>query len=215
VEDLDAALCFIERETRFAGLPVYLFGHSWGGYSVAAVLQNNHRITAAASVSGFSNPNKMIREWAKRMVGRWSVLINPFMILHQRLTFGKKLDIMAVDGINKSGIPVLLAHGNKDKTVRLEGAALISCKEEIINPKAEYLLWEQEGNNGHLDVLYTADAVAYGIQLSKEYEQLLKATKKKLTKEDEKEFFDTVDKERSSAPNEELMAQIAEFFERA
>ena len=41
---------------------------------------------------------------------------------------------------------------------------------------------------------------------------MLKVTKKKLKKEDEKEFFDTVDKERSSAPNEELMVQVAEFF---
>ena len=31
LEDLDAALCFIESEKRFADLPVYLFGHSWGG----------------------------------------------------------------------------------------------------------------------------------------------------------------------------------------
>lgn len=215
VEDLDAVLTFIEEHACFSGLPVYLFGHSWGGYSVTAVLQNGHKVKAVASVSGFSNPNQMIREWAWRMVGKWAVLVIPFMVLHQRLSFGKKLDIMAVDGINKSGVPVLLVHGSEDKTVRLDGAALFSCKEEITNPKVKYLLWEKEGQNGHLDVLYTADAVAYGKQLGKEYEQLLKITKKKLTKEDEKEFFSTVDKERSSAPNIELMQQIVEFFEKA
>lgn len=215
VEDLESALAFIESEKRFAGFPVYLFGHSWGGYSVTAVLNKPHNVAAVAGASGFSNPNKMIREWSRRMVGKWSVAVNPFMILHQRVSFGKKLDIMAVDGINKAGIPVLLIHGSEDKTVRLDGAALFSCKKDIKNPKVEYLLWEKEGNNGHLEVLYTADAVAYGKQLGKEYEQLLKVTKKKLTKEDEKEFFDTVDKERSSAPNVELLGQIAEFFERA
>lgn len=215
VEDLEAALTFIEGEERFSKLPVYLFGHSWGGYSVAAVLHNSHNIKAVASVSGFSNPNQMIREWANRMVGKWSVLVNPFMILHQRLSFGKKLDIMAVDGINIAGIPVLLVHGAEDKTVRLDGAALVSCKETITNSKVKYLLWKKEGQNGHLDVLYAAGAVEYDKQIGKEYEQLLNATKKKLTIENKKEFFDKVNKERTSSPNKELMGQIVEFFEQA
>lgn len=213
VEDLDAALTFIENEERFAKLPVYLFGHSWGGYAVTAILNFNHRVKAVASVSGFSNPNKMIREWARRMVGKWAVVAIPFMVVHQRLFFAKKMDIAAVDGINKADIPVLLVHGSEDPTVRLDGSATFSCKEEITNPKVEYLLWEVEQQNGHLDVLYKVGAKAYGIQISEEYQTLLKKTKNKLAEEDKAEFFANVDKERSSAPNEELMEKIVEFYE--
>ena len=215
VEDLDAALSFIEQEARFAGLPVYLFGHSWGGYAVAAVLNFNHKVKAVVSVSGFSNPNKMIVEWAKRIAGAWTYLALPFMVLHQRLFFGKKMDIMAVDGINKADVPVLLVHGSKDPTVRLDGSATFSLKEEITNPKVQYILWEKEQQNGHLDVLYQAGAKAYGLQISKEYSELLKKTKNKLNEEDKAEFFANVDKERSSAPNSELMEQIVDFFEKA
>ncbi len=215
VEDLDAALTFIEQESRFKGLPVYLFGHSWGGYAVSAVLNFNHKVKAVAGVSGFSNPNKMIVEWAKRIAGIWAYPAIPFMVLHQRLFFGKKMDITAVDGINKADIPVMLVHGSKDLTVRLDGSATISCKEEITNPKVEYLLWEAEQQNGHLDVLYKAGAKAYGIQISEEYQALLKKTKNKLTEEDKAEFFANVDKERSSAPNKELMEKIVEFYEGA
>lgn len=213
VEDLDAVLTFLERQEQFAELPVYLYGHSWGGYAVSAVLNFNHKITAVASVSGFSNPNKMIREWARRMAGNWSLPLNPFLVLHQRLHFGKKLDLMAVDGINKAGIPVLLVHGSKDATVRIDGSALVSCNEEITNPKVQYVLWEKEGQNGHLDIRYDVDANEYSKQISVEYEQLMKLTKKKLAKEDKEEFFANVDKVKSSECNKELMAKIVEFYE--
>jgi len=215
VEDLDAALTFLEQDKRFSGVPVYLFGHSWGGYAVAAVLNFNHKVTAVASMSGFSNPNKMIREWAKRMVGRWSYIVIPFMVLHQRLCFGKKLDIMAADGINKADIPVIIAHGSRDTTVRVDGSALISCKEEITNPKVTCLLWEKEGQNGHMDVLYSVEATKYREQVAQEWDQLMKLTKNKPGEEDMAEFFANVDKSKSSISNEELLGQIAEFFERA
>ena len=215
VEDLDAALTFIEGEDCFAGLPIYLFGHSWGGYAVAAVLNFNHKVTAVASLSGFSNPNKMVREWARRIVGKGSFLVNPFMMLHQRLRFGKKLDLMAVTGINKADIPVLLAHGSQDVTVRIDGSATISCKEEITNPEVQYVLWETEKQNGHLDVLYDVASNEYCEQITREYKRLMKLTKKKMTKEDKAEFFANVDKARSSVPNKELLGQIVEFFEEA
>ena len=215
VEDLDAALTFIENESRLSGLPVYLFGHSWGGYSVCAVLNFNHKVNAVVSVSGFSNPKKMIFEWGKRMVGIFAYVFAPFMYLYQQLKFGDKLKITAVAGINKADIPVLLVHGSKDPTVKLEGAATISCKEEITNPKVQYLLWEKEGQNGHLDVLYEVAAREYGFQISEQYRDLLKKTKNQLTEEDKAEFFANVDKTKSSVSNEELMGQIAEFFEQA
>jgi len=213
VEDLNAALDFIEGEERFAKLPVYLFGHSWGGYSVCAILNFKHRVNAVVSVSGFNNPNKMIREWARRILGKWSYLVIPFMVLHQRSSFGKKLDITAVAGINKAGIPVMLVHGSKDPTVRIDGSAIISCKEEITNPKVQYILWEKESQNGHLDVLYEVAARQYGFQISQQYKELLKKTKNKLTEEDKAEFFANVDKTRSSVSNEALMGQILMFLE--
>lgn len=215
VEDLDAALNFIEGENRFAKLPVYLFGHSWGGYAVAAVLNLNHKVTAVASLAGFDNPNKMIQEWARRIVGKGAFLVKPFMVLHQRVHFGKKLNLMAIAGINKAGIPVLLAHGNKDVTVRIDGSATISCKEEIKNPKVQYVLWEKEKQNGHMDILYDVTANEYCEQINREYGNLMKLTKGKLTKEDKDEFFANVDKAKSSVPNKELLGQMVEFFEKA
>jgi len=171
VEDLHAALNFIEGEIRFENFPVYLFGHSWGGYSVGAVLNFAHKVKAVVSVSGFNNPNKMIFEWAKRLMGVFAYVMAPFVYLHQRVLFGKKLDITAVDGINKADIPVLLIHGNADKTVRIDGSAIISCKEKITNSKVQYLLWEKENQNGHMDILYDAIDNAGRSKVNKELMQ--------------------------------------------
>ena len=43
--DLDAALTFIEGDTELSELDVFLYGHSWGGYGVAAVLNFDHDVT--------------------------------------------------------------------------------------------------------------------------------------------------------------------------
>ena len=36
--DLDYAIQFVKQTSDFDGLPIMLFGHSWGGYSVGSVL---------------------------------------------------------------------------------------------------------------------------------------------------------------------------------
>ena len=41
--DIDALLTYIETQSKYDNLPVYLIGHSWGGYGVCAALaHNNH-----------------------------------------------------------------------------------------------------------------------------------------------------------------------------
>ena len=61
VLDLDAALTWVEGERRFDGVPVFLFGHSWGGYAVTAIFHFDHDIAASASVAGFNEAMPMIR----------------------------------------------------------------------------------------------------------------------------------------------------------
>ena len=52
--DLDAALTRAEQE----GLPILLFGHSWGGYAAAAVLGGSHDVTASVCAAGFDTPDR-------------------------------------------------------------------------------------------------------------------------------------------------------------
>ncbi|GFI19069.1 hypothetical protein IMSAGC009_04249 [Lachnospiraceae bacterium] len=53
VIDLDYAITFVEESGKFPSLPIVLFGHSWGGYSVSSVLTYPPRSKSRYSVFGF------------------------------------------------------------------------------------------------------------------------------------------------------------------
>ena len=69
VLDLDAALTWVEEQSRFEDVPIYIYGHSWGGYAAAAVLGFGHDIAASVSVAGFNDPMSMIMAWGEDMMG--------------------------------------------------------------------------------------------------------------------------------------------------
>ena len=50
VQDLDAALNFVNVQPLLSSLPLLLYGHSWGGYAVANALKYPHDIQAVKSV---------------------------------------------------------------------------------------------------------------------------------------------------------------------
>jgi dienelactone hydrolase len=67
--DLNSALNYIESDSTLNDLPIMLYGHRWGGYAVAAVLNYGHDIAATASIAGFNAPMEILFEQAKKMMG--------------------------------------------------------------------------------------------------------------------------------------------------
>lgn len=159
--DLDAALRFIETDESFGGLPVLLYGHSWGAYAAAAVLDLGHDVTAAVCVSGYDTPLGILYETSKRIIGPMAGPAYPFMGLDNFFRFGRDAGVSAVQGINASGLPVLIVHGIADKTVLYNGSSIISRRDKITNPHVEYFIRDQPGQNGHTDLYLSAEAVAY------------------------------------------------------
>ena len=135
VLDLDAALTWVEGESRFDGLPVFLFGHSWGGYAVTAIFHFDHEIAASASVAGFNDAMPMILSWGRDMAGPLICLETPFIWLNQKLTFGDTFDLTAVDALNSTDTPVLILHGDADTTVGYDTVSIkigrASCRERV------------------------------------------------------------------------------------
>ena len=190
-----------------------MFGHSWGGYAVTAVLKYHHSIRAVVSVAGFNSPLKMILEWGKDMMSVLTYVEYPYMYLYQKLKFGKKLGITAVDSISQVDIPVLLIHGSADDTVHVNGASIFACRKEITNPKVKYILYEKERQNGHMTLLRDIQALEYVNEIAKEYNELVKELGKKLTREQVAVVFDKVDKQKANQVNEELLQVISQFYE--
>ena len=57
--DLDYALRYIKSNAEFDGLPIMLFGHSWGAYSSGSVLRLHPDVKAAVLAAGFNKSLKL------------------------------------------------------------------------------------------------------------------------------------------------------------
>ena len=161
VLDLDAALTWVEGESRFDGVPVFLYGHSWGGYAVASIFHFDHEVAASASVAGFNEAMPMIIEWGKGMLGPLIYAEYPFIWLNQKLTFGETFGLTAVDAINSTDTPVLILHGDQDETVGYDTVSIISQKDSITNPNVEYVVCGKPGQNGHNNLFQSLESMAY------------------------------------------------------
>ena len=148
--DLNAALEYIAAQSW--ELPIVLYGHSWGGYAVAAVLNFDHDICAVVSLAGFAEPNSMLFEAVRPIAGPVGYLIHPILLAHQRLHFGQYADLSAIEGINRSGIPVMIIHGVDDTIVTYHRAGIIAHQERITNPNVIFVTRRYPDYAGHADL---------------------------------------------------------------
>ncbi len=209
--DLDAALTFAEQDSRLSELPVFLFGHSWGGYAVTAVLHFNHTVAASASVAGYAVPMEMITEFAEGMMGKAAYAVYPFMWIYNQALFGKNASLSAVDAINSTDTPVLIIHGSEDKMI--SDSSILSKQEEIINPNVEYLLYTAEGQNGHNSIFFSKDSLAYIEQTNQKWEELYRKYDGEIPDSEKETFYASVEKEKINAVNEDLLNRINTFYE--
>ncbi|MGL6198644.1 MAG: alpha/beta hydrolase family protein [Lachnospiraceae bacterium] len=155
--DLHAALTYVEGQDW--NLPIMLYGHSWGGYAVTAVLGYDYDITAVVSVAGYATPLELLDEQAEKMMGWFSHIIHPFLYVYQKCLFGDAADLSAIDGINNSDLPVMIIHGTEDTEIKYDGAAIIAHKDEINNPNVVYKICDTEGFNGHRNLVISEDVM--------------------------------------------------------
>lgn len=216
VIDLDAALDYIESQERFSGLPIYLFGHSWGAYAVTSIFNyKGHDIAASVSVAGFNNPATMVIEWCNDMIGKpLTFLLRPYLYIYQKLIFGDVFSYTAVSGINSTDTPVMLIHGDADTTILIDGAATVACMDEITNPNVERVVWTKEGRNGHSNLFSSDDAIAYLEALNVEHRALYQEYNEEIPYEVDKAFYDKIDKAKVSDLADDFMGMILEFYEK-
>lgn len=206
--DLDAALTFAESDARLNSLPVYLMGHSWGGYAAAAVLNFNHKIAGSASISGYNEPIEMIFEWTENM-GEFRYAMTPFVWIYNKALFGQYSGMTAVNGINKSDVPVLIIHGTEDGTIGYDKSSIISEKENITNPNAQYITLD---GGGHNNIFYTKEALEYIKEFNKNYRVIYDQYNGEIPEDVLEKIYSDADRELINTPNDELLSQIESFF---
>lgn len=207
--DLNAALTFAESDERLNSLPVFLMGHSWGGYAAAAVLNFDHKIAGSASISGYNEPIEMILEWTEDMMGGFRYAMYPFIWTYNKALFGQYSGMTAVNGINKSNVPVLIIHGTEDGTIGYDKSSIISEKEHITNPNAQYLTLD---GGGHNNIFYTKEALEYINEFNKDYRVIYDQYNGEIPEDVLEKIYSDADRELINTPNDELLSQIESFF---
>lgn len=147
VIDLEHAISFVKQQDDYNSLPIVLFGHSWGGYSVSSVLKYHPDVKAIIDCAGFNRSSDIIESTGKGMVGNGVYLMMPFVKLHERINFGKYASNTALDGFESSDAAVLVLHSEDDNVVPVEYGYDIYYDKYKEDPRFEFIHFDDRGHN--------------------------------------------------------------------
>lgn len=147
VIDLEHAISFVEESGNFPELPIVLFGHSWGGYSVSSVLAYHPEVKAVIACSGFNSSSDMFEAEGKRQAGDGIYLMMPFVKLYERIKYGGYASCTAMDGFMKSGANVLIVHSADDNVVPIEYGLDKYFEKYRDDPRFHFIRLEDKGHN--------------------------------------------------------------------
>ena len=147
VLDLDKAISCVEKNEELKDYPIMLLGHSWGGYSVGAVLNMHPEIKAICSISGFNNPNSQMIYSAKKKAGSFLINISsPYMKLYEKMIFHSNYNLNVIDGVNNSNCNCLFIHSEDDDVVGISLGYNKYLKEFKDNKRVSFKHYDDRGH---------------------------------------------------------------------
>ncbi|MBO5224624.1 MAG: alpha/beta fold hydrolase [Clostridia bacterium] len=210
--DLDYTLSYIGKTEPYSSQPLFLIGHSWGGYAVTSVLEFHKQVKACAGIAPMNNGFTIMLEKGKQYAGPLALVPVPIFNAYQRILFSKYANSSGVKGINSVDIPVIIAHGVDDEIISYTEQSVISHKKEITNPNVIY--YDGFGVHGDHNNIWHSDRSALYQQEVASKLRLLRIQKgKDLTYDEKADFYKTVDHALYSEVNEELMDLIVSTFD--
>ncbi len=154
VIDLDYAITFVEESGKFPSLPIVLFGHSWGGYSVCSVLTYHPEVKAVIACSGFNASSDLFEAEGKKQIGNGIYLMLPFVKLHERIKYGRYASNTGLDGFSKSNAVVMIVHSLDDEVVPMEYGYDIYYEKYKDDSRFCFIPFENKGHNYFNDDTY-------------------------------------------------------------
>ncbi len=146
--DLENAINYVGTIDELKGYRILVYGHSWGGYAAATVLNNKKsadKITAVATLSGFNDIWNIVYYQVSKYTTKMILLAKPWLYLHFIVFYGKRALYTGIKGINKYKGDVLVMHSKDDKTVRYLDSVAIH-QNECTNPNARFVIFEDRGH---------------------------------------------------------------------
>jgi len=148
VVDLDYAISFVKESGNFPALPIGLFGHSWGGYSVCSVLAYHPEVKAVIACCGCNRPSDLFEAVGRKTAGDVIYAMMPFVKLHEWFKYGTYATSTAMDGFEKSKAAIMIAHSEDDDVVPVSYGYNLYYEKYKEDPRFTFLHFE---NKGHSD----------------------------------------------------------------
>lgn len=214
--NLDHALTYIKNDKILSKYPLFLFGHSWGGYAVTSVLSIHKNIRGCAAVAPFNSGYTLLAEKGAQYMAPFEDMVKidfpeEFLKTYQTLLFKDYTKYDAVQGINSTDIPVYIAHGKRDFIISFNHQSVISHKDKIRRTNVTYYIGV-DSQSGHNTILHSPRAVAYQDRVEKDLKSLKDKYDRDLTQEEMAEFCNNVDHALYSEVNMEMMQDIVNMF---
>lgn len=216
--DVAAAIDFARENGMADGMPLVLFGHSWGGYGVAAALGlRPNDVDACVSMSGFDSPVNILTASAERGFGPLGRSQQPFLWLNTVIDFGADADRSASEAIVNSGVPTLVIHGSGDTVVPYEGSSiLIALKNRDLESQGlpvSTITKSDSGRDGHNDFFYSRESQAYSAECVTTLQRLLEEADGDANAPSVQEFLKSVDMRAANTADPELIGAIDDFLQ--
>lgn len=165
---LENVIHAVEKEKMNGDLPIYLYGHSWGAYSVAGALKHHPEIEKAVMRSGFVSPLTVLLDFLKGQNQALYVFLRPMFTLCFVTIFGFRHIITAKRGLKKNHKTKCLVVHAKDDPMVLFNHSLASYCQKHPESQREVVVYPSGGHN----TLITVEAVENYNRAVREYEEI-------------------------------------------
>lgn len=209
VKDLSRAIEHLDEVPELKDLPIFLWGHSWGGYNVANVLNFHPEVKAIASLAGFNRSSDLLYAQGKDIVGGLIDLALPYVNSHEKKLFGKYAEATAMDGFAKSNAGAYIVHSTIDEVVSIEYGYDIYYEKYANNDRFVFKKYEDKGHN---EICYSREAIEYIKDFNAKFEKYFDG--REITDAEREEYI-TNNLDRSIWCNlidKDLFADIVDFY---
>lgn len=221
VIDLEHAISFVEANDDIPDLPVVLFGHSWGAYSVCSVLTYHPEVKAVIECSGFNCSSDMFESGGKSQAGSVIYAMTPFVRIHECIKFGKYASNTAIDGFDSTDASVLVVHSEDDDVIGIEYGYEKYYEKYKDDARFTFVRFE---DRGHSDILNSPDDT-YKDEFNTEFDKWLDTLDYDYKAEENKERFlsdksnyitENLDRARwSNRLDEDLFSGFLDFYNKS
>lgn len=206
--DLDYALRFVKSE--FEGLPIVLWGHSWGGYSVGSVTKLHPDVKAAVIVSGFNESLDMLECEGRKIVGNIIDFVLPIFVKHEKKTFGEYASMSILDSLASTELPALFIHSEDDEMIPIEISFDRYFEKFSGDDRFSFIRYKDKGHNF---IFCSENRKIYVEEYNKGANAYTESMGGQLTEEQAAAYIkENFDKKKGFELDAELMAQMLELY---